>query len=99
MDKKAFSPYFLSNSTLLDFDRSHDKSLISLTDIMQTFDRQNKDQAKYYFKFDSLKLREEILPSMSNLRNLSQFSSTRLIKGSGKHLVDLHKNRVEYFSV
>ena len=50
---KMFSPHLISNATNLTFQKFiNQKDLVSLAKVIQTFHRNNKKQAKYFFKFD-----------------------------------------------
>ena len=53
LQAKIFSPHLISNNTVLNFQEfEEDGHLVSLIDIFRVFDEHNKQNAKFYFKFD-----------------------------------------------
>ena len=53
LQAKIFSPHLISNNTVLHFQAFvDDGQLVSLIDILRVFYEDNKQQAKFFFKFD-----------------------------------------------
>ena len=56
LQAKIFSPHLISNNTLLSF------QLVSMIDVFRVFYQDNKQHAKFYFKFDPEENEEPINP-------------------------------------
>lgn len=53
INKKLFTPYPISNSTIIYFsDQTDSCKAMSIIDILQTFDETNERQQKFYFKYE-----------------------------------------------
>ena len=65
MTQKIFIPYFISNSTIMEFEKQKANSKLSLMDIMNTFFNSKKLTSKFYFKV--LDMEENEIESDFNL--------------------------------
>ena len=50
LNNKMYNPFFISNSTILDFLRYNEDNKLSLFDILNIFNTMGQNNAKYYFK-------------------------------------------------
>ena len=50
LKSKIFDPYFISNSTILDFSKLNEERKLSLNDILTIFNTGGHRHSKYYFQ-------------------------------------------------
>lgn len=50
IDERIYSPFLLTNSMIVQFNKHPEKELLSIRDIMKTFIQTNNKEARYYFK-------------------------------------------------
>lgn len=65
LNHKVFIPYYISNNTIIEFEKWDANSKLSLMDIIQTYFNSKKVSSKYYFKVLDLEDEENSDKSVS----------------------------------